>query len=183
MKVFLHIVLSLFALCVMAIATVFIVITVRHDFLEIIYNYISNVLLPDVTGSVIVVVVSVFAFITGFIFIVTDFKKKRELLYVSRKSEYGEVKISLDTIENITLATAKKAEGVKETRALIKKIEDSVDIVIKLLVLAEVNIPDLSKEIQETVKTSVEENSGISVNNIEVFVENIVEETDMIKRI
>jgi uncharacterized alkaline shock family protein YloU len=178
MKVFMRIVLSLFALCVMAIATVFIVITARHDFLELIYNYVSNELLPDVTGSVIIVALSVFAFITSFIFIVSNFKKKRELLYVSRKSDYGEIKISLDTIENITLATTKKADGVKETRAIIKKLEDSVAIVVKLLVFPDVNIPSLSGQIQETVKASVEENSGISVNNIEVFVENIVEGAD-----
>jgi uncharacterized alkaline shock family protein YloU len=175
LKIFYRIVLTVYALCIMVLSALFIIMAFSHNFIWEVYNYILNNLLADTTGAVLTVIVALFFFITGFIFIVSGFRKKKELQYVSKLTDFGEIKISLDSIESIALTVTSKMNGVRDTRAVIKKIEDTVAVVIRLIVLPEINIPSLSQQIQEAVKESVEENSGIKVNSVEVFVENIAQ--------
>jgi len=154
MKIFFRIVLSVYALFIMAISVIFIIMAFSHDFIWEIYNYILNDLLADATGSVVIVIVALFLFITGFIYIVSGFKKKKELQYVSKLTDYGEIKISLDSIESIALTITSKMNGVRDARAIIRKIEDTVAVVIKIIVFPEINIPSLSQQIQEAVKAA-----------------------------
>ena len=85
----------------------------------------------------------------------------------------GEIRISLNTIENIALSASRRLNGVKETKTYVSKIGEDVSIYIKAVVLSDIHIPTLSEELQSKVKKAVEETSGINVTDVKVSVENI----------
>ncbi|GAE87655.1 hypothetical protein JCM21531_1043 [Acetivibrio straminisolvens JCM 21531] len=92
---------------------------------------------------------------------------------ISKYNNVGEVRISLNTIESIALAASRKLGGVKDNKAYVTKQGDNVVISIKTIVMPDINIPALLEDIQMKVKKSVEETTGIGVNEVKVSVENI----------
>ena len=106
-------------------------------------------------------------------FLLSGFRSDKDKKAVSKHTNIGEIKISLDTIENIALGASRKLNGVKEAKANLFKREDGVAIVVRTVVLPDINIPLLSEDIQVKVKKAIEDSTGIKVSDVRVVVENI----------
>lgn len=81
--------------------------------------------------------------------------------------------ISLNSIENIASNATKRSNGIKESKTLIKKADDGVNIEVRVVVMPDISIPVISEEVQGRVKRSVEDASGITVKNVKVIVDSI----------
>ncbi len=93
---------------------------------------------------------------------------------VSQTTEIGEVQISLETIESMVLRVAKsEVKGLREVKADIKAVENGVLIQIKGKVLADLELPQLSEQLQKAVKDNIEARAGINVSEVKVLIENI----------
>ena len=66
-----------------------------------------------------------------------------------------------------------KIAGIRDNKAYVTKQGDHVSVYIKTIVMPDVNIPALLEDIQLKVKKSVEETTGIAVNEVKASVENI----------
>lgn len=148
-------------------------LTVMPDSFESISTYISSNLLTNNVfqcivffGGLAVLAVSVILLLSG----TNDDTEKRT---ISKKTEIGEIKVSLNSIESIALAATKRLSGIKEAKANVYKGMEGVTVVIKAVVLSDVNIPILSEDIQVKVKKTVEDTSGIRVIEVKVIVDNI----------
>ncbi len=148
-------------------------LTVMPDSFESITTYISSNLLTNNVfqcivffGGLAVLAVSVILLLSG----TNDDTEKRT---ISKKTEIGEIKVSLNSIESIALAATKRLSGIKEAKANVYKGMEGVTVVIKAVVLSDVNIPILSEDIQVKVKKTVEDTSGIRVIEVKVIVDNI----------
>jgi uncharacterized alkaline shock family protein YloU len=113
-----------------------------------------------------------FTISTGFLFSGLR-KSAKDKKVISKYTNVGEITISLDAIENITLAVTKKFTGVRDAKADVRKFNDTVAITIKAVVMPELNIPLLSEDMQVKVKKTVEETAGVNVNSVKVFIDNI----------
>ena len=67
----------------------------------------------------------------------------------------------------------RKIAGIRDNKAYVTKQGDHVSVYIKTIVMPDVNIPALLEDIQLKVKKSVEETTGIAVNEVKASVENI----------
>lgn len=173
MNIFFRVLLAIYAFCLMVLSAFMMVVTVKSTYLEIIYNYFRSDVLQNRGSAVIAFIIAFIFFVLSLVFLLSGLKSNRDKKAVSKYTNIGEVRISLNTIESIALATSKRISGVKETKANVLKAEEGVSIAISIVVLPEINIPELSASMQERVKKAVEEISGVSVSDVKVVVENI----------
>lgn len=93
---------------------------------------------------------------------------------IDQRTEIGDIRISLETVENLALKAASRQRGVQDLRARIRVTDAGVDISIRAVVDGDSPIPALTEEMQRAVRDYVEEITGIPVANVAVFVANIV---------
>jgi Uncharacterized protein conserved in bacteria len=93
---------------------------------------------------------------------------------IDQRTEFGDIRISLETVENLALKAASRQRGVQDLRARIRVTDAGIDISIRAVVDGDSPIPSLSEEMQKSVRDYVEEITGIPVANVAVYVANIV---------
>jgi uncharacterized alkaline shock family protein YloU len=94
---------------------------------------------------------------------------------IDQRTEFGDVRISLETVENLSLKAAMRVRGVKDLRARIGVNEKGLLIQLRTVIDGESSIPQLTEELQRGVKAYVEEVTGIPVATVTVFVANVVQ--------
>lgn len=102
---------------------------------------------------------------------------------IDQRTDYGDIRISLETVENLALKAASRQRGVKDLRARIRIAEAGIDIVLRAVVDGETSIPGLTEDIQKSVKEHVEEITGIPVSGVSVFVANIIQSQSFKSRV
>ncbi len=90
--------------------------------------------------------------------------------------ELGEVRISLTAMENLVRKVAQSVGGVKEVKSSTVWAEDKqIAVRIQVGVGADVNIPDLSAQLQKTIGDHLLAVVGVTVEHVHVLVTNIAE--------
>lgn len=102
---------------------------------------------------------------------------------IDQRTEFGDIRISIETIENLSLKAASKQRGVKDLRARVRASDAGLEIVLRAVVDGETAIPALTEEVQRTVKTHIEEITGIPVINVAVFIANVIQTTTFKSRV
>jgi uncharacterized alkaline shock family protein YloU len=100
---------------------------------------------------------------------------------IDQRTDYGDIRISLDTVENLSLKAAGRSRGVKDVKARVRVSASGIEIEIRALVDGESSIPELTEDMQRSVKELVEEITGIPVAGVTVFVANIVQSAPTFK--
>ena len=174
-NIFFRTLLAIYAFCLAVISAVAMYIIVRPVAYTSVTGYVAEHIFTNGASAlrIAVFIIALIFFAMSIIFLLSGVRSNKDKKAVSKHTNIGEVKISLNSIENIALNAARKVNGVRETKAYVNKIDDNVAISIKLVVMPDVNIPSISEDVQERVKKSVEESSGISVKEVKVIVESI----------
>ncbi|GAA3405459.1 alkaline shock response membrane anchor protein AmaP [Paenibacillus hodogayensis] len=94
---------------------------------------------------------------------------------IDQRTDFGDIRISLETVENLSLKAAGRVRGVKDMKARVSVSDAGLDVVIRAVVDGENSIPELSEEMQRSVKGHIEEITGIPVANVSVFVANVMQ--------
>ncbi|MFD0586804.1 alkaline shock response membrane anchor protein AmaP [Paenibacillus sp. GCM10027627] len=94
---------------------------------------------------------------------------------IDQRTEFGDIRISIETIENLSLKAAAKQRGVKDLKARVRASDAGLEIVLRAVIDGEHSIPALTEEIQRTVKEHIEEITGLPVINVAVFIANVVQ--------
>ena len=83
----------------------------------------------------------------------------------------GQVRVSLDAIEALAEKTTSAVPGVKEVKAKVVSSPKGVALHLKLISAPDVNIPEMSENIQHDVKESILNVVGLAVLEVLVAVE------------
>jgi len=173
MNIFFRILLAGYAFSMAIISTMTMIVALKPATFDRISLSLTNSILLDTGSRVALFLIALLFFILSITFLFSGIKSNKDKKAVSKYTNIGEIKISLNSLENIALNTARRLTGIKESKAYVFRTGDSVSIDIKVVVMPDINIPALSEEIQSRVKKAVEESSGISVAGVRVLVENI----------
>ncbi len=92
---------------------------------------------------------------------------------VLKGSEYGEVLISINAVENMVLRVVQQTQGIKDISRKVAFTPDGLVVTIKIDVKPDVALPGLIGELQAKTKEYLEEITGISVNEVKVLVNNV----------
>ncbi|HOP99382.1 MAG TPA: alkaline shock response membrane anchor protein AmaP [Acetivibrio clariflavus] len=173
MNILFRTILAIYAFCLTVVSVILMAMTLNHSLFSNTTEYISEFVLPNRASNVIMFIIELIFFALSIMFLFSGVRSEREKKSISKVNNVGEIRISLNAIENIALSASKKISGIKDTKAYVRKLGEDVSIFIKAIVLAETHIPTLSEELQVKVKKAVEETSGINVSDVKVSVENI----------
>lgn len=94
--------------------------------------------------------------------------------YLVTETESGQVRISVDAIEEIALNSIKSVAGIKEPKIKVQ-LDENQHALVKLSALVSGNrpIPELSEELQVIIKQEVEQVVGIPLANVEIAISNL----------
>jgi uncharacterized alkaline shock family protein YloU len=173
MNIFYRILLAIYAVCTVILSAAAAFIAIKPALFANISDFFSRVVLKDSNNIIILFIVALIFFLSGVFFLLTVFRRDKDKNAVSKYTNIGEIRISLNSLENIALSASRKLAGIKETRAQVTNHNGNVSIVVRVVVLPDIHIPSLSEEIQNKVKSSIEECSGLSVNDVKVLIDSI----------
>jgi len=104
------------------------------------------------------------------------FRRRQSTQAVVHETGLGDVRVSMDAVENLVRRVVKQTAGVRDVRARVVPEEAGVSVSLTAAVSPDTNIPELSDEIQNSVKNFVRDVVGINVSQVRIFVENITDE-------
>lgn len=85
-------------------------------------------------------------------------------------SDYGSTYVSLAAIDTMTQRHCRTISKVKDCITNVTPYENGVRIAIKLLLSNEANIPEITSSLQKSLKTYVEELSGVNVCDVSILI-------------
>lgn len=102
---------------------------------------------------------------------------------IDQRTEYGEIQISVETIENLCLKAASKVRGVRDLKARIRVTQSGIDITIRAVVEGDLSIPVMTAEVQKQVHDYLQETTGIPVSNVSVYIANVAQSPSFKSRV
>ncbi|WP_334071680.1 MULTISPECIES: alkaline shock response membrane anchor protein AmaP [Paenibacillus] len=102
-------------------------------------------------------------------------RDRNSLSSIDQRTEYGDIQISTETIENLAYKAASRVRGIREVKTRIRITESGLDIMVRALVDGDTPIPTLTEEVQKQVHDHVEEITGIPVSYVSVYIANLVQ--------
>lgn len=173
-QVFDKLLLFLYSLIAGAVAVFALVLSFAWVPRDHVYGWIDNLYdLPIVMAPV--AIMSALVLLMSFRFLFLTLRRGRgQAPSIDQRTDVGDIRISLDTVENLALKAAGRQRGMKDLKARISVNEAGIEIVIRTLIDGETSIPELTEETQRAVKQHVEDITGVPVSAVSVYVANVV---------
>ncbi|MCX7951174.1 MAG: alkaline shock response membrane anchor protein AmaP [Clostridiales bacterium] len=115
----------------------------------------------------------------GLIILFYIFKRDKKNYYITKFTQEGEINITYETIKSIAFRATSQVKGLKEVKVFVRPSGDKLNLLIKVLILPELNIPQTTMEIQRLVKSQIESVAEIPVGDVKVVVENLAVTTKL----
>ena len=90
-----------------------------------------------------------------------------------KHTDLGIIRISLNTLEAMTHKAVDSFDQVKDSKISILNEDDGVRIRLKISIMPDAILQDLSVSIQQKVKEYIEGYSGILVKEVFVYIDNL----------
>lgn len=91
-----------------------------------------------------------------------------------QRGECGEVHITLLALENMVLRVVQQIRGIRDSSRRVSCTPNGLVVYLRVKVLPDRKLPDLAAELQEKIKSYLEEITGIAVSEVKVKIENII---------
>ncbi len=96
---------------------------------------------------------------------------ERKKQAVVQDGELGDVRVSLPAIESLAENVVSPIKGVRDVRARVVSAPKGINMQMKISVAPDINVPELSKDIQRQVRDNILNVAGIAVHEVRVAVE------------
>lgn len=182
MKIIDRLILIIYTFCLAILSIIFIMFPFHQfEFLSMdnVFDYL-NKMKGNYTYSLIglaFLLVSIRFLISG----ITGDKKNNKESYLIRHTEYGELKISTQTVEGLVQSIANKYSGIRNVRTDVKIFEGILTIFLRGEVTPEINIPETTINLQNKVKEHVEKCTGVEVSEVKVEIDNVTTPARVVK--
>ncbi len=88
-------------------------------------------------------------------------------------SESGSVRVSEEALDSIARRHVLAIEGVKDMKCHINRLESGISLDIRLVMLSDYSVPEITTKLQHTLKEYIEDNVGINVKSILIMVDSV----------
>lgn len=123
--------------------------------------------------NLITALIAVFLFVVCIKLMFPGQKKRTFSGALVKNTELGVILVSIGTLNNIAQKAVRKFDVVKDVKSNIISEMDGITIQLKLMIMPDVIIPDITKKIQDEVKEYVEGVSGINVKEVQIFIDDL----------
>lgn len=135
-------------------------------------DYLNEMLLTN-TDTIILGLTGLFSILIALIILRSSFKHKESTQTNITETKFGEIKITINALENMTEKIAKKVIGVKEAKTKIKSTPNGIAVFIEISVTADVNIPDITTETQNRINDYFLDQAGVQVEEVRILVSDL----------
>lgn len=130
----------------------------------------------DRTVQIVAISVSVIVLLVSLRFFIVSVRRSGpQAPSINQRTDLGDIRISVETVENLALKSAARTRGVKDLKARVRVTEAGLEILIRAFIDGEGSIPALSEEIQRTVSEHIEDATGIPVAEVSVYIANVTQ--------
>jgi uncharacterized alkaline shock family protein YloU len=144
-------------------------------------NFAHDVYYDMRTALTFISITVVLALISMRLLFVSLSRGKSNVPSIDQRTEFGDIRISMETVENLSLKAARRTRGVKDLKARVKVSPAGLEIIIRAIVDGESSIPQLTEEMQTGIKQHIEDITGIPVAVVTVFIANIQQSSPTFK--
>lgn len=182
MKLIEKIILVIYSIIILILSFVFCLLIFRLINIDIINNFIFQILNSSIISTVTVIISVIFILMSikciFFLSKKSDYYKDNVLL----KNEEGKLVITKATIENIVSNVVNGFSNMKEANVKVK-FDKQNNIVVNLEVFANENadMQELTQNIRNKIKNTIKKSSGLIVKEINVKIKNIQTEKNIIQ--
>lgn len=166
-----RIVMTIYTLSLAIISGLMVVVAILPDWLKP-HVWIEQAL-GTTRGKVSIGLVGAAFFVVSVRLILFAFTRRGGGQPVVHETSLGEVRISLDAVENLVKKVARNIKGVRDIKAIITHGKDGLRAELTATISPEVSIPEVSEEIQSTVRQYVKRVVGAEMAEIRLEVDNI----------
>jgi uncharacterized alkaline shock family protein YloU len=151
------------------------VIALRWVDRRLVESFIGDMYTSNAVNFAVIAVCAVL-FLLSIRFLFLSLRRSRERSgSIDQRTEFGDIRISIETVENLSLKAAARVRGVKDLRARVRVDDSGLDIQLRSVIDGETSIPQLTEDMQRGVKEHVEEITGIPVASVTVYVANVLQ--------
>ncbi|MDA8235118.1 MAG: alkaline shock response membrane anchor protein AmaP [Clostridia bacterium] len=125
---------------------------------------------------IVIIIGSVIFFLISVKLVMAAFHKKGVVNTLIQDTAMGQVRISLEALENLVKRVTFQVRGVREVKPYILVEPNGVKVLIRTVVSPDISIPEITNEIQSGVRDYLSEVAGITVNSVKILVENVSSE-------
>ena len=147
--------------------------------INVVQNLVKNLLLYGTSSRIILGVSIVFILLSirCIFFDPTSKQEMKDKQGVLLANENGKLMISKETIENLVEAVTKQYKMAKDVSSKVELDKDNnVNIFVNLVVGSDTVIKDLSKDLQDKIKSKVKETTDLEVKQVNITVKKAVQE-------
>lgn len=127
-------------------------------------------------GNLLGALIALFVLLISLWLLSKSFKPKETERLITQKTPHGDYMVSFMALESMVLKASKEIEGIKDIEPQIIYRDGKLSILIKAVIVTEYEIPEVSQQVQESVKTYIEEMAGITVSAVKIFIENVIDQ-------
>jgi len=173
MKIISRCLLTVYAFFVTIVSFLAMVMTLRLSVFKSVVKFLEKEVIFCKKYTLLFFVLELFLFFASVGFLLSGFRKNKNRRAVVKKTSLGQVRISLNSIENIVQGTIRKIQLIKESKVYVENINDKVVVTIKTVVMMDTSIPALVEDIQKKSKNAIESSTDIEVESIKVLVDDV----------
>ncbi|MDR7856147.1 alkaline shock response membrane anchor protein AmaP [Tissierella sp.] len=174
MKIIHRLILTLFSLF-FAVFSLFLAL-IPFNFIGIFSVNNTMALVENMENNYYYTLLGIIVFIASIILLLyslTGSKKNLEGSFLAMRNEYGEIIIYSHTIVGIVQNVVDKFSGISNIKTSVTLTEGKIIVEMKGDVSAEINIPEVSKELQALVKDHIEKATGATVKELNINIYNV----------
>lgn len=182
MSIFDKVLLTLVSILLILLSIFLILFTISNPNL-ISLNDLSEIL-ANLKGNYIYIALGVFLILVSLRFIYISIGTREKVLkdnYIIQRSDFGQINISQNTIVGLAHSVTDKFTGIRNVKTKVDIVEGQLYLDLSGEVVAEINIPQTTEELQKKVKEHIEYTTGIGVNEIRVIITDVTSSIRNIK--
>lgn len=118
-------------------------------------------------------IAAVILFLVSLRFLLYRTGSSSEPQVITHKTEHGEVRISIQTLESLAERATRLIRGVSDLKTKVRPSDVGIHIAVRISVDPDLDIPQITSSVQEKVKDYVESTAGVTVRDVVVYVSDI----------
>lgn len=135
--------------------------------------------LETVYGSQQFLLLAILILVLAIVTAVFTLRRGKRVETLLQHGNLGEIRICFKAVENLVLKAARSVRGARDIKTRIVNGEFGLLIYLRAATMTDINIPQVSAEMQAAVKEYVENSTGSNVAEVRVMIEDVV--TDVAK--
>lgn len=122
--------------------------------------------------SLIAILVAILFIVVSIKLLLSGAKPRAPISTLIRHTDLGMIRVSASALETMIEKAVRGFKEIKDVKINIAPETEGIKVQLKVLIMPDVILPDLTASLQQKVKEYLENYSGVSVKEVFVYIDN-----------